>query len=150
MEKIDWIEQQAHAHMRERDANWQLVDKQATQFLLLLLTGGGGALVLAASNKDYRIVLMSVGVWLFLIAGYLVFRCFKYGNYPSTHNEPKNLCNNGNKEWDLERLRWAELKGLQKRINEAKEIIFHKSEIVNQALVAVCFTPVIAFIFWQV
>lgn len=150
MDKLDWIENQTLSHMRERENNWQIIDKQATQLLLLLLAGGGGSFMLAISNKPMRVVLVVLALWFFAIAIYLVYKCFVLSDYPCTFNEPKNFKTDLNKDWDIERLRWAEINGLQKRIDQLKHLNYEKSLFFNRALIAVCCTPIIVLITWQV
>lgn len=149
MDKLDWIEDQAINRMKEQDANWQLVNSRALNFMLLLSAGGGACVALAVQHVKHAPMFIGCAVWLFLIATYLALTFFKSEPYPVIYNTPNNLHSEMNKDWDLDRLRWAEVNGMQRRIDERNSINTRKYLIVDCAIKAVCFTPLIIFLFWQ-
>lgn len=149
MEKIDWIEAQAINRMKEQDANWQLVSGRALNLLLLLLAGGGGSVAMAVQHAHHAPMFIAVACWLFFVAVFVALRFFKSEPYPVIYNTPNNLLSDMNKEWPLERLRWAEINGMQRRIDERNAINNAKHAVVDVAIKAVCLTPLIVFAFWQ-
>ena len=142
---LDWAEKAGIENMRDHVNNADIIQKQASTLLTLLLSGAGAALYFGMQHEELRLSALVVSFWLFGLATMLTLTCLMFGDFPSVWNEPKNL---NQKDYELDQLREFELENLQKRINDAISLNFTKSLRLNKCILATCFTPIIAILFW--
>ncbi len=145
MTVLDWAEIAGIENMKDHVNNADMIQKQASTFLTLLLSGAGAALYFGMQHDELRFVAVMVSFWLFGLATVLTVKCLMFGDFPSVWNEPKNL---NQKDYKLDELREFELKNLQERINKAMSLNFTKTLRLNKCILAGCFTPVVAILFW--
>lgn len=119
-------EHDGRENLRERLATGDVLLQQANGLLNLLLTGIGGALALGRTVFDdgqapaHVWGAAAVALYWMLVAGVLLGRCIMTRDTQMLHNEPDGLYR-PELGWDILKLRRAELRLLQARIDRTKQ-----------------------------
>jgi hypothetical protein len=121
---LDYAEKAGAENLKFRLQNAETLAKEANSVLTILLAGIGGSMALAAKGFEQAPGLpsaMTVGVmclsaWLTISAAMLVVFCMLSMDLPVPTNEPLNLYR---PEFELDKIRVAELRNLDGRIKQA-------------------------------
>jgi hypothetical protein len=143
MELIDWLENTAIANLRSKHENADLIMREANTTLTIILSGIGVTTAYFANqwniNKDIAIISLFVSFYLIVCALCLVRKCLYLKDFPALYNEYKNL---NQPSIEFEKLRHQELANIQKRCEDADEIILDRSIWLNRIRISVALSPV--------
>ena len=151
---LDWVEVNAQENVRFHLHNANVLAKEAATTLTLTLTGLGAALahgvhgLAGGALTAAHGASLALAAYLTLLAVATVFKCMKIAPIPAPTNEPGNLYQ---PRFPLERLREAELKNLQERIEEAVARNDAVTGWLNRIRLAATLSPAIwvsAFFLW--
>ncbi len=143
MELIDWLENIAIANLRSKHENADLIMREANTTLTIILSAIGVTTAYFANqwslDKSIAIVSLFVSFYLIVCALCLVRKCLHLEDFPALYNEYKNL---NQPSIEFEKLRHHELANIQKRCEDADEIILDRSIWLNRIRVSVALSPV--------
>jgi len=149
-EKLNWIENAAIENMKSRQENIDQITTESHITLTIAFSAIGVVFAYAIQNADTDKSIFFAGLvttaYLIFAAWYLVSNCLIQGEFPSVHNEPKNLSQEG---YTLAELREFELINIQKRIDDACAIIVRRSNSLNNVRKAIAAFPIISLVIWQ-
>jgi hypothetical protein len=142
--RLDWIEKAGIENMKTHHAAADTIAKEAAVTLTVLLAGVGGGLAYSAKaieNNSWTWLAIGAAVftlWLVGVSWFLVTKCMMIKPLPQIYNEPQNL---SDPEYSFDRLREAELLGLQLRIDESSERNGRVAGQLNTARVLTIVSP---------
>ena len=143
---LDWVEGAALENIRAHIKSAEDIKRESNTALTIIIAGGSGALAFVANalhapiNIHVTVAMAVLSIYLFALCAILVIRCLRVGSFPSPTNEPKNLYQ---KQYRLSRLREAELKNIQRRIEDAAQINDVRSLWLNRIWVAATLSPMV-------
>lgn len=154
-ESVKWVEENARLVSAFQERVIDALERQASAFLNLLLAGAGGSLAYAVSLAEKQAAnwqqagMAAISIWLFMIAGLVLWRAMWSRPVWPPANEPGNLT--GAYEMDLTRARALQLKNQQTAINANRERNDAVGRWLNVCRLLAAATPVIfAAIAWLV
>jgi len=121
---IDWAEKAGLENLRYHLQSADHLIKEANTTLTILFTGAGAALAFALKGlelpKVSSVAYASAGlsVFLFFLAGLVVWKCIWIGDMPMPTNSPMNLFQ---PDYELNTLRKVELRNIDARIEQAAQ-----------------------------
>lgn len=123
MARVEWIEKCGLENLRSHLAAMDHLNKESNTTLTLLLAGAGAALANAirgfdtiSSPSPTTVTSLALSLYLFLVSGFLVWKCIWIGEAQQPTNEPANL---DHPDYSFLVVRRTELKGIQSRIKLA-------------------------------
>jgi len=150
---LDWVEQAAQENIRFHLRNADQLAKEATATLALILMGLGATLAhgiqgLSGALTPAHAASLALAAYLTGLAVMVVLKCMKIAPIPAPANEPGNLYQ---PSYPMEKLREAELRNLQERIQDAVDRNDALTGNLNRLRLAATLGPVIwvaAFSLW--
>jgi hypothetical protein len=143
MERIDWLENLAISNLRSKHENADLIMREANTTLTIILSAIGVSIAYFAnqwgSNKGIAIAALLVSFYLIACALFLIRKCLHFEDFPALFNEYKNL---NQPSIEFEKLRHLELANIQKRCEDADEIILDRSIWLNRIRVSIALSPI--------
>lgn len=144
MPRIEWLERIAIENMKGREANMDLITREAHTTLTITLSAlgvtVGYAIKVIEQGSGWGYVASFTALYLGATAFVLVWECLRVKDFPSVYNDPANL-NRPHMDFDV--LRMKEIENLQARIEMAQKLIAEKSIWLNRARVMLLATPLV-------
>lgn len=149
--KLDWVEPQGKRCVEFVVDSLDRARGEATTTLSILLAGAGACFFLAIDKwgGDARLIwsLLAVVIYLFGLAGIVVWKCLLMADVLPPANDPKQIYSPG---CDLLEMREAELKLLSERIEKNTRINQRVGSALNGVRRAMVVTPAIFAAVWAV
>lgn len=146
-ESVGWVEESARLVSAFQERVIDALERQASAFLNLLLAGAGGSLAYAVNLAEKQAAvwqqagMAAVSLWLFLIAGLVLWRAMWARPVWPPANDPGNLV--AAYEMDLTKARVLQLKNQQVAINANRERNYEVSRWLNVCRLLAAATPVV-------
>ena len=141
-----WAETAGLENLKARNETLATLRKEAAATLTIVLAGLAGSLAYAAKMFEpgpagtVSFSAAAVCCWLVIVAARVVSEGMRTVDLPAIHNEPLNLAK---ERYTLDKLRFAELKNLQQRIDETALVIGRVASDLNEIRVMALATPVV-------
>jgi|GEM_PF-1556754 len=148
---LEWIEKQAQESIKARFVTCELISKESQTTLTVILAGVAGSATYATKifepgpASPLAVAAACICAYFVLVALCLVFLCMMFRAYPAQYQEPKNLMQ---PSYSLDELREAELRNIDQRITEAKEINDKRARRLNRIRVAIAISPFVFVAFF--
>lgn len=146
-ESVKWVEENARLVSAFQERVIDALERQASMLLNLLLAGAGGSLAYAVNLAEKQAAvwqkagMAGVSIWLFMIAGLVLWRVMWSRPVWPPANDPGNLT--AVYEMDLTKARVLQLKNQQAAINANRERNDAVGRWLNVCRLLAAATPVI-------
>lgn len=145
-DRLKWAEEQGLKNLQEKFTTGDNMNKEAQTTLTYVFTGMGGTFAFMSKGLDGPLTSFVFGNvilcgWFTILGVILVTRTLMLGAFPSPFQQPKNLTKDPHV--DLDTVRLAEIRNIDKRIEDATAWIVRKSRTINRIRAALLGSPVI-------
>lgn len=142
---LEWVYGIGVESLKARYATADVISKDAQTTLTVLLAGVGGTAAYAVKVFDGAVTPLTVGagaamIYLALLSIYLITKCMAFESYPALYQDPINLLR---PDVSLDWIREQEIKLINARINDARDINSRKSARLNQIRLLAVLSPLV-------
>ena len=154
MELIDYVEQQGLANYQWQQRVNETTRQESNITLGFLITGGAACMAwsvtqfcTAHGNIPLATAALVTGMWLFLLAGCVQFRCLSFNPASPPANHPLNLYQ---PEYNCLSLRVRQLENLEAAILQVIENGQERAKSLMKMRMFACITPLVFLAAWSV